>query len=344
VELNGLYNSLPGHDDNTRPHKAGFDEYCLWQVTKQKRAGGERFWSPAIEKNGEFITSEENAGKYGPDLFCDFLCDFMEENQAEPFFAYYPMVLVHDPFVATPDTIGDAPRTQSANKALKGEGKQHFQAMVNYMDKIVGRIVKKTEDLGIAEDTLIIFTADNGTHTSITSGWNGQQVKGGKGAMKDMGTHVPMVAYQKGKTPKGMVLDDLVDFTDLYPTLAEAGGIELGDDDPIDGRSFLPQLRGEKGNTRDWVLCHYQPYWNKQPGQWARTAEFKLYRDGRFVQPAEDLDERSNLSGRIDNESVLSVHAALQKLLDSAPPAPKDETVGRESTDRPVHPDWTRLK
>ncbi|MGB0153391.1 MAG: sulfatase-like hydrolase/transferase [Verrucomicrobiales bacterium] len=343
-QLNGLYNSLEGHDDSSRPLQAGFDEYSLWQLTKQKDDGGERFWNPAIEQNGEFFTPEDNAGKYGPDLFCDFLCDFMERNQEEPFFLYYPMVLVHSPFVPTPDTIGDRPRDQKANKRPKGEAKQHFQSMVNYMDKIIGRLIQKTEDLGIAENTLIIFTADNGTHTGITSRWRGQPIQGGKAKMDDMGTHVPLVAYQKGRTPEGVVLPDLVDFTDIYPTLAQAAGVGLSEDDPRDGVSFLPQLRGEKGTPREWILCHYQPYWNKKPGQWARTADFKLYRDGRFFQPGEDLKEENNLSGRIDNEAALDVHDALQKLLDSAPPAPKDEEVGREATDRPVHPEWPRLK
>ncbi len=62
-----------------------------------------------------------------------------------------------------------------------------------------------------------------------------------------MGTHVPFVAYWKGQTPKGKALDDLVDFTDFYATLAEAAGATRGDRDPIDGRSFLPQLKGRRG-------------------------------------------------------------------------------------------------
>ena len=116
------------------------------------------------------------------------------------------------------------------------------------MDKIVGRLVDKTEALGIAENTLIIFTADNGTNTSITSQWNGQAIRGGKGGMTDMGTHVPMVAYWKGHTPTGKTLDDLVDFTDLYPTLAETAEIKLGEGDPIDGREvFCPNFLANQG-------------------------------------------------------------------------------------------------
>ncbi len=339
-QLNGLYNNLPGHDDNTRPNKAGFDEYCLWQLT-QVAGKGERFWSPLLEHNGKVLSAKENVGGYGPDILCDFICDFMERNKEEPFFAYYPMVLVHDPFVPTPDTIGDAPRTQAANKRNKNK-KANFQAMVNYMDKLVGRIVAKTEALGIAENTIIIFTADNGTHPSITSQWNGLPIKGGKGGLKDMGTHVPLVAYWKNHSPNGKVLGDLVDFTDLYPTLAEAAGIELGKNDPIDGTSFLPQLCGEKGNPRDWVLCHYQPYWNKQPGQFARTEKYKLYRDGRFYTPVSDLKEENDLADRVKGEHGATEYRKLGMVLEACPPAPT-EKQGKNALERPVFPKWKKL-
>lgn len=338
-QLNGLYNSLPGHDDNTRPNKAGFDEYCLWQLTQTAGKGRERFWSPPLEQNGRFLSPKDNDGKYGPDVFCDFLCDFMTRNRDDAFFLYYPMVLVHNPFVPTPDTIGDAPRDQSANKQDKGKKKEHFQAMVSYMDKIVGRIVRKTEELAIAENTLIIFTADNGTNVAITSNWNGQSIRGGKASMTDMGTHVPMVAFWKGKTPTGKVLDDLVDFTDLYPTIAEVAGVKLGDSDPVDGRSFLPQLRGETGNPREWVLCHYQPYWNKTPGQFARTSRYKLYRDGRFYEPLADLKEEQDLSRMLSGSAQKEAYQRLGTLLHNAPPAPVDK-ADRNTIDRPVYPDW----
>ena len=196
-QLNGLYNNLPGSDDSMRPLKAGFHESYLWQVTtgKQlKNGGGERFWSPPLERNGVMETVEDNAGKYGPDLLCDFLCDFMERNRSKPFFVYYPMVLVHNPFVKTPDTIGNETRTQAANKAPKNKKQQkdNFVAMVEYMDKIVGRLVNKVQAIGQEKNTIIVFTADNGTNRSITSRWHGQDIKGGKGGMKDMGTHVPL--------------------------------------------------------------------------------------------------------------------------------------------------------
>lgn len=346
-QLNGLYNTLPGSDDATRPQKAGFHESMLWQVTTGKQlnaGGGERFWSPPLEHNGTMVTVQENQNKYGPDLLCDFVCDFMERNRKDPFFVYYPMVLVHDPFVPTPDTIGDSDRGQVANKAPKGKAarKANFVAMVEYTDKIVGRIVEKVKSLGELENTIIMFTADNGTNRSITSRWNGQMIRGGKGGMTDMGTHVPFIASWKGTTPSGAVKDDLIDFTDFYATLAEAAGVKLNDSDPIDGRSFLPQLRGEKGTPRDWVLCHYQPYWNKTPGQFARTQRYKLYRDGRYFNVPDDLIEKENLATGSAGASAEATRTRLNAFLKRCPPAPVGKG-SRTTKDRPVSPNWRNL-
>lgn len=349
-QLNGLYNQLPGHDDASRPVKAGFDEYMLWQLTTGKggKEGGERFWSPPIEHNGKFLTKKMNDGKYGPDMFCDFICDFMERNKENPFFVYYPMVLVHNPFIPTPDTIGDQPHGaadhDSANKAPKDNAKkkENFVAMVNYMDKIVGRIQKKIEEIGQSENTIILFTGDNGTNTSITSNWNGQKIRGGKAGMKDMGTHVPLIAYWKGHTPEDFVSNDLIDFTDFYTTFAEAAGVTMDDTDPVDGRSFFAQLNGKTGNPRELVLCHYEPYWNKKPGQFVRTGDYKLYRNGEFFNVPKDLKEEADLSNTTDPQ-LQAVRHTLESFLKTCPPAPKGPKAGSKTKDRPIYPDWERL-
>ena len=343
-QLNGLYNKLSGWDDRKRPQKAGFHESYLWQVTTGKQlkdGGGERFWSPPLERNGVMETVEDNAGKYGPDLLCDFLCDFMERNRSKPFFVYYPMVLVHNPFVKTPDTIGNELRTQKANKAPKNKElqKENFVAMVEYMDKIVGRLVTKVQSIGQEENTIILFTADNGTNRSITSRWNGQDIKGGKGGMKDMGTHVPLAAAWPGRCPSGVVVDDLVDFTDMYPTLADAAGVSLGNGDPVDGRSFLPQLLGQVGHPRDFVFLHYQPYWNAQPGQFARTQQYKLYRDGGFFDVPEDLEESNDLDSGSLNDGAAKAKQVLTSVLKQAPPAPT-KPGNRTTVNRPTFSDW----
>jgi arylsulfatase A len=343
-QLNGLANNLPGNQDGSRPQQAGFHESYLWQVTtarKRNGRGGERFWSPPLEHNGRYVSVEENHGKYGPDILCDFVCDFVDRHQDEPFFVYYPMMLVHNPFVATPDTIGDAPRTQAANKAPKGKAaqKKNFVAMVEYMDKIVGRIVAKVKEVGQLENTIIMFTADNGTNTSITSRWNGQDIQGGKGGLTDMGTHVPLVVSWPGTAPAGVVLNDLIEFTDFYPTLANAAGVGGQPNEPIDGVSFLPQLQGKSGTSRPWVLCHYQPYWNKVPGQFVRTQQFKLYHDGRFYHVPVDLREQHPLAVGSEAEDT---RLMLQRLLDQCPSAPTERAT-KETVSRPIYPDWMNL-
>lgn len=340
-QLNGLYHGALGNQDASRPVKAGFDEYCLWQVTTQKggERGGERFWSPPLEQNGKFLTKKDNHEKYGPDIMSDFLCDFMKRNKDEPFFIYYPAVLVHDPFVPTPDNIGNRPRTHESNKAPKDKDarKANFVAMVEYLDKIVGKIVKQVDDLGQTENTIIMFTADNGTNAALTSRWKGQDIKGGKGGTTDMGTHVPFVASWKGKSPTGLISNDLIDFTDFYPTLAQAAGIKLGEADPIDGVSFFSQLKGEKGTPREWVFCHYQPYWGGFKGtQFARTQSHKLYPNGAFFNVPNDLKEQRNLSGSEDPD-----RAILAKVLRSVPPPTVEG--GNQAKERPIYPKWKAL-
>ncbi|GAB5402011.1 MAG: sulfatase-like hydrolase/transferase [Aureliella sp.] len=345
-QLNGLTNKLPGYDSADRPYDAGFDEYMLWQLRYGKQlstGGGERFWSPPLEHNGRLVTRDENAGKYGPDLLCDFLCDFADRSGDQPFFLYYPMVLVHNPFVPTPDTIGDRSRSHDTNKQKKGKAiaKENFVAMVQYMDKIVGRIVQHLEQTGELDNTLVLFTADNGTNTAITSRWNGREIRGGKAGMKDMGTHVPLIAFWKGRTLRGAELGELVDFTDFYPTLADAAGVTLDASDPSDGRSFLPHIQGKPGVTRKMVFCHYEPYWNKAPGQFVRTQDYKMYRDGRFYMVPVDLDEKQNLAESSDlTEVQRAVRGELSTAIGAAPPAP----VGKGNKDtklRPLYPGWS---
>jgi arylsulfatase A-like enzyme len=348
-QLNGLNNKDVFTDcgDDMRPRKFGFDEHCLWQLTKTKGQGGERFWDPCLETNGKLTTPKDNKGKYGPDIISDYLCDFIERKKDEPFFVYYPMVLVHDPFLPTPDSIEGAyiqkPRVKGKRvKRNPEEEKKNFVAMVEYMDKIVGKIIEKVDKIGQLDNTIILFTADNGTNVRITSRWNDRDIKGGKGAMKDMGTHVPLVAYWKGHTPNGAVLDDLIDFTDFYPTLAEAGGIKMGPGDPVDGISFLAQLKGKKGTQRQWVFNHYQPYWGKKDvGQFARDKRYKLYGDGRLYDVPADLLEEEIIKASGQGKNAAASHKMLQAVLDKCPPAPLPGS--RKAKVRPIYPDTPNL-
>ena len=305
-QLNGLYSREKRHEDANKVNEFGFDEYCLWQVTLQKKKGGERFWQPLVEQNGKKIKHSEK-GQYGPDIFTDYICDFMKSQKEKPFFVYYPMVLVHDPFISTP---------ASDNSKIKGQ--KAFADMMTYCDKMIGRIRAQTEALGIADNTLILITADNGTHKDIKSLMNGRVVTGGKAKPTEAGTHVPLLAYWQGKTPVGETVDDLVDFTDFLPTLLEAAGSGLSKEEKFDGRSFLPQLKGQPGNKRQWVFCHYQPRWgsfHSVSGRWAQTQRYKLYQDGRFFDLQEDVLEENPL--KPNSERLNTIKITLQAVIDS---------------------------
>jgi len=286
----------------TWPCDAGFDHMCLWQVDRL----GSRFWKPLLYVDG--ANREFGEDDYGPEVATQYITDFMAAHQDKPFFVYYPMILVHSPFIRTPNSESRESKNRQRN----------FEDMVSYMDELVGRIVQKTEQLGIADRTLILFTGDNGTHKSIRSELDGQAVQGGKGATTDAGTRVPLVACWPGVVPEARVNDDLVDFADFLPTLLEAAEATVHTD--LDGRSFLAQLKGEVGNPCEWIYCYYCPRPERTtPARFVRDKRWKLYGDGRFYDVADDAAERQPLEDIAGNTPADAARRKLAAALESLP-------------------------
>jgi arylsulfatase A len=273
------------------PEQGGFDEYCLWHAfhTEEK---GSRYGDPTVLVNGKLERNLKD--RYGDDLFSDFLSRFMENNKDRPFFAYYPMALTHAPFNPTPRS-----KDWNTPRRLKND-RVYFKDMVEYMDEVVGRLLARVDSLGLAQRTFVLFFADNGTDQSIVSQQNGREVKGGKGLTTDAGIHVPLIASWKGTMPEGKVLDDLIDSTDFLPTMYDAAGARPPSDAVLDGRSFFPQLKGERGSPRDWIYAWYDPRPGHDKEKFTRTRyafdhRYKLYADGRLFEWPRDLDERNPL-------------------------------------------------
>ncbi|MGN6164497.1 MAG: sulfatase-like hydrolase/transferase [Flavisolibacter sp.] len=314
-QFNGIAQKKPGWKDPYRPKLFGFDEYCLWQVQYGKKFG-ERYANPLIIQNGETLPRQNNA--YGPDVFCDYILNFIDRNKNEekPFFAYYAMVLVHDPFVPAPNSKdwSDTTKRYQAHNL-------YFSDMVSYMDKNVGRIMDKLEQAGLAENTLVIFSGDNGTNVNITSQMkNGQSIKGDKGHLTDGGTHVPLIAYWKGKSAKGMVNTDLTDFSDFLPTMLQAATISVPKGALIDGKSFLPQILGQKAKAKEYVYMYYKPRWARlENGVFVRDKKYKLYGDGRFYDIEKDVLEQNDLNGKMLTAKERLIHNKLQSILKSYP-------------------------
>ena len=289
------------------PQHFGFDESCLWQHTRAARDQGKdtRYPNPHLEINGQ--AKDYNNGEYGPDVVTDYLCDFMERNQNRPFLGYYPMILPHDPFRPTPD---------SQNPKSK-DGTRNYRDMVTYVDKMVGKIVSKLDELGLRENTLVLFTCDNGTSGAIKSELNGKMVQGGKRQMTDAGTHVPLIANWPKTIPEKQVIGDLVDFSDFLPTLLDATQSPLPTNIPLDGQSFLPQITGKQANPRKWVHCYYRRG-NEKAQQWTRTQRYKLYNTGKFYDVSKDRLEKNPL-GTLTTEQK-KTRAMLQGVLDQFDP------------------------
>lgn len=282
--------------------ECGFDEHCLFNSTygtEDKKTS--YYWAPGVWRNGESAKDLMKPDLFGPDIFTAFLIDFITRNKDRPFFAYYPMVLTHSPWVETPDNKG--------RSGMKKRDPGLFPSMVGYMDKLVGRLVSTLSTLQLRRNTLILFATDNGTNRKITSKLGDVAIKGGKGTLTDAGTHMPFVANWLGTVQHGKVCNDLVDLSDVLPTFADVAGATVPADHTVDGRSFLPQLLGQKGNPRDWVFiqwCHMRA---------VRTSRWKLHSNGDFFDMEEDPFERNPIAAGNDTAESAAARIMLKDVL-----------------------------
>ncbi len=253
-------------DQPDRVAKGGFEQSCVWAWHE-----GPRYRKPTIYHNDKLRT--DVADRYGPDVYCEFLIDFIESNKDRPFLAYYPMTLTHYP---------------KPNEPKGPNGKwETFAEMVTNMDRQVGKLVAALDRLKLRRKTVILFSADNGSPTKVTSRVGDRKIKGGKAKLTDAGTRVPLIANCPGVTPAGRTNDDLIDFSDFLPTLAELASAKLPADLPIDGRSFTAQLQGRPGRPREWVFTELGGK------RWVRNKRWKLYQDGRLIDMQADSEEKN---------------------------------------------------
>jgi arylsulfatase A len=237
------------------PGDWGFDEF----LTDNTASGW--YWQTKFNKNGRDLDLPE--GSYGPDVIQDFTFDFIHRHKDKPFFFYYAMHLVHKPTLRTPDTTQG---TKDVDKL--------YDDNIHYMDKQVGALVAELEKLGLRQNTLIIFSGDNGTAAGYPSLVQGRMINGWKGSMLEGGSRVPFIASWPGVTPAGKVLTDIVSFADPLVTFAEIAGAKLPQGVKTDGQSIAPQLRGEPGTPRPWAYVQLGAHW------FVREPGFKLNETG----------------------------------------------------------------
>lgn len=300
--------SLLGQDLE-QPQRMGFEHYSLFGWHE-----GPRYYDPLIYDDGKQRT--DVADEYGPDVYSDFLIDFMRRSKEKPFFAYYPMALCHDVTDDLDEPVPYGPRGRYDS----------FAEMMEQLDRVVGKVLDGLDELGLRDDTLVLFTGDNGTaarsiirvengeyrREQVFSVYNGRRQQGGKTRLTDGGTSVPLIARWPGVIEGGQVVDDLVDFSDFLPTLAELTGGELPDDVTLDGHSFAGRLTRGEPAPRKWA------YSEKGPRSWVRTQRWKLYDNGRFFDMASDPLEKQPLDVSQLSGDAAAGYRSLNAALDEA--------------------------
>ncbi len=248
---------------------------------------------------GEYLTDRESAEA----------CGFVERHRDRPFFLYLAHHAVHTPLAAPPDRVAYYER-----KARRVGGPQTnavYAAMIEGLDRSVGRLRQTLDRLGLADRTVLIFTSDNGgllggPHQPVTSNLG---LRAGKGSAYEGGVRVPLMVLWPGVTRPGRPCAAPVITPDLYPTVLEIAGLADAPGHAVDGISLVPLLRGARGPRRDRLYWHYPhyhpggatPYGAIRAGDWKlieffETGRLELYHLGR--DPGETTDRAAADPGR----------------------------------------------
>jgi len=247
---------------------AGYDSWCVWQIWKQG-AKTTRYWNHTYNQDGKIRQDPDSV--YGPDLMTDYVIGQMSKAKEadKPFCIQHNMVLPHVPILPTPD-----------DKNL--ERAPSLKNMVTYMDKQVGRLLHAVDSLGLSEKTLVLFIGDNGTDVRTPRQTLSGMLQGGKRTLNEGGTHIPLIARWNGTVAAGTTAEGLVEVSDFFPTFCEISGAKLPKNSPIDGISFVPQLRGEAAK-REYVTAGIYDDFFVFDGQWRLHHEENRLYDCRDV-------------------------------------------------------------
>lgn len=281
------------------PGEFGFDDYFKFRgsgVYRNTSAQAEKYWVNGEEKK---LRDDE----YMPDLMHAHLMEFITRHRDDPFYIYYSMSHVHSVLMRTPDSAPQPADLLADNVA--------------YMDKLVGKLVAKLEELKLRERTLLVFMGDNGTGQAWAekSTIGGRRLSGQKGSMLECGSLVPFIVNFPGVTPAGKVCADFLDATDLVPTFAEVAGAKIAAAKMLDGRSFAPQLRGEPSRPRDHIFMELAREW------YVRTDGWKLNQKGELFDMSAAPFEEKLIAPAADDDASKAARTRLTATLATLDPA-----------------------
>jgi arylsulfatase A-like enzyme len=326
------YPEKQGFDVNVGGNEAGSPPTYFYPYTRGNRS------IPGLE--------EGQPGEYLTDRLTDESLKLIEQSKDRPFLLYLSYYAVHIPLEARKELIEryqakvqrlgladkphfltdeDWPKTAAGNakwrQSLKTRILQDhaaYAAMIESVDQSVGRIMKKLEDLGLGDNTIVFFMSDNGgLATAEGQPTCNLPLRGGKGWLYEGGIREPMMAKWPGVVKPGSVCEEPVISTDFYPTMLEMAGLPLKFQQHKDGESMVPLLKGTGHPKRPALYWHYPHYSNQggKPGGAVRVGDFKLiesYEDNRveLYNLRADLGEQHDLAARMPEKT-----AELRRLL-----------------------------
>jgi arylsulfatase A-like enzyme len=306
-----------GNGPRYHPARRGFDEAIV--------SAGRHF---------DFITNpkvEVAPGTYLADFLTDRAVDFIARHRDRPFFLYLPHFAVHVPHQAKKEMV----EKFKAKKGVAGHDDPVYAAMIYSLDQSVGRILAKLDELKLADNTVVIFSSDNGGVggyaaagvAAARSATNNAPLRGGKGMLYEGGIRVPWVVRWPGVVRPGTTCDEPIASIDLYPTLLEAAGATPRRGHVLDGVSTLPLLRsaGKASLKREALYWHFPGYleagqkagsWRTTPAGAVRSGDWKLiefFEDGRveLYNLRKDLGEKTDLARQMP-EQARKLHQMLR--------------------------------
>ena len=279
------------HNGSNHPSTArgqGFDEFFGF-------SGGffPNYFDPQLERNG---VSTPTKG-FITDVLADAAMSFIEQNKAQPFFCYVPFNACHSPMQAPQDlfekyrTVGFEPKDAAV------------YAMIENLDRNVGRILQKLDQTGLSANTIVLFTTDNGPNTARYNGG----MRGGKGSVFEGGLRVPCFIRWPDKLKAGSRIPEITQHVDVLPTLLELASVPLPKQQPLDGVSLVPLLQGKASSWPQRTLFDLTGRGGKDgtpipeyPGT-ARTQTHRWVHDGKqamLFDLRNDPGEKSNLAAQ----------------------------------------------
>lgn len=255
--------------DQHFPTSHGFEHNIAGREWGQPKGPG-KYFSPFGMPN----LDNGNKGDFLTTALTDQAINFIEANQNDPFFLYLSYYTVHGPIMAPPELVQKyREKALRFRKPYKERVNPSFAAMTELLDQSVGRVRSKLDELGLSENTIIVFTSDNGGTSELASAG----LRGAKALAYEGGTRVSTIVHWPGVTPSGAQCNVPIIGNDFYPTLLEMSNAKPLPKQHLDGLSLVPLLRNPANSwSRDELYWHYPHYHRTKPYGAIRKGDWKL--------------------------------------------------------------------